>query len=57
MGKNSYWCPEIYILGTLLFIIFINDVFLFLQKYDLAHFTNDNTIYSLDKLDSPIIYS
>ena len=45
------------ILGPLLFNIFINDIFLFLQKCDLTNCADDSTMYTSDKRDSTIIDS
>ena len=44
-------------LGPLLFNIFINDIFLFLQKCDLANYADDNTMYTSDKRLSTIVDS
>ena len=44
-------------LGPLLFNIFINDIFLFLQKRDLANYADDNTMYTSDKRLSTIVDS
>ena len=45
------------ILGPLLFNIFINDIFLFLQKWDLANCADDSTMHTSDKRLSTIIDS
>ena len=37
------------ILGPLLFNIFLNDIFLSFQKYDLASYAHDSTLYTSDK--------
>ena len=43
--------------GPLLFNIFINDIFLYFQKYDLASYANDSTKCTSDKRVSAIIGS
>ena len=38
--------PQRPILGSLLSNIFINDIFLFIEKSDICKFTDDNTLFS-----------
>ena len=45
------------ILGPLLFNIFLNDIFLSLQKCDLANYADDSTLYTSDKSISNIMNS
>ena len=44
-GKVPNGVPQGSILGPLLFDIFLNDIFLSLQKCDLANYADDSTLY------------
>ena len=54
-AKISSGAPQGSILGLLLFNIFVNDIFLFLQKCDQANYTDDSTVYTSGKRVSTII--
>ena len=41
--------PQCAILGPLLFNIFINNIFFFVEKSELCNFADDNTVYSCGK--------
>ena len=56
-SKISAGFPKGSILGSLLFNIFINDIFLFLQICNLANYADDSTMYTSDKHVSTIIDS
>ena len=54
-GSYSSWreilsgVPQGSILGPLLFNIFINDIFFFLEKTKIANYADDNTTYTVEK--------
>ena len=47
-GKVLNGVPQRSILGPLLFNILLNDMFLSLQKCDLANYVDDSTLYTSD---------
>ena len=56
-GKVLNGVPQGSILGPLLFNIFLNDIFLSLQKCDLANYADDSTLYTSDKSISNLVNS
>ena len=56
-GKVLNGVPKESILCPLLFNIFLNDIFLSLQKCDLANYADDSTLYTSDLIISNIMNS
>ena len=57
MGEVLNGVPQGSVLGPLLFNIFLNDIFISLQKCYLANYVDDSTLYTSDKSFSNIMNS
>ena len=54
MGKVLSDVPQGSMIGPLVFNIFLNDIFLSLQKSDLANYADDSSLYASNKSISNI---
>ena len=57
MGKVLNGVPQGSIFSPFLFKIFLSDIFLSFQKYDLANYANESTLYTSNKSISNIMDS
>ena len=46
MGRYKLWSTSGSIIGPLLFNIYVNDIFYFINEESIANYADDNTVYA-----------
>ena len=57
MEKTYSWCTTGFILGPLLFCIFLNDIFFILKDANLGIYADDSTLYAYNKTLKTVIFT